>query len=99
MKKTTKHATLKEHLDKTYGKKGSKERAQYEKGYEVFKIGVMLEEIRKEKGLTKEQLAKRCGTTENYISRIENGTSDISIGTLIRIIHTGLNAHLTVSIE
>ncbi len=31
---------------------GTKTRAKYEVGYEEFKLGVMLQEARKEKGLT-----------------------------------------------
>ena len=61
-----------DHLDKEYGKKGSEKRETYEQGFEAFKLGVMLQELRKEKGMTQEQLADKCGTTKTYISRIEN---------------------------
>ena len=45
-------------------------------------------ELRKELGYTQEQLAEKCGTTKNYISRIENDASDIKLSTLIKIIKT-----------
>lgn len=82
------------HLDQQYGEKGSKKRNDYEQGFEAFKLGVLLQEMRKEKGMTQEELATKCGTTKNYISRIENDASDIRLSTLMRIIHKGLGGHL-----
>lgn len=35
--------------------------------------------------MTQEELAVKCGTTKNYISRIENNVSDIRLSTLMRI--------------
>jgi DNA-binding XRE family transcriptional regulator len=88
-----------DHLDLQYGKKGTKTRDQYEEGFESFKLGVMLQELRKESGMTQEQLAEKCGTTKTYISRIENDASDIRLSTLMRIISEGFGKHLRLSIE
>lgn len=44
------------HLDQEYGKKDIKIRQTYEQEFESFKLGVMLQELRKEKSRTKEQL-------------------------------------------
>ena len=88
-----------DHLDQQYGKRGTLEREAFEEEFEAFKLGVMLQELRKEKGLTQEQLAKRCGTTKTYISRIENNASDIRLSTLMRIIREGLGGHLKLSVE
>ncbi|MBA4304117.1 MAG: transcriptional regulator [Sphingobacteriaceae bacterium] len=88
-----------DHLDELYGLPGTTEREKYELGFEAFKLGVMLQEMRKEEGLTQEQLAERCGTSKTYISRIENDASDIRLSTLIRIIQQGLGKKLTLSIE
>jgi DNA-binding XRE family transcriptional regulator len=86
-------------LDLQYGKKGTKTRDQYEEGFESFKLGVMLQELRKESGMTQEQLAEKCGTTKTYISRIENDASDIRLSTLMRIISEGFGKHLRLNIE
>jgi len=59
----------------------------------------LLQEIRKEMRLTQEQVAEKCGTTKNYISRIENDASDIRLSTLQRIISEGLGARLRLSVE
>ncbi|MEN9340112.1 MAG: hypothetical protein RIQ62_1424 [Bacteroidota bacterium] len=87
-----------DHLDQEYGRKGTATRETYEQEFEAFKLGVMLQELRKEKGMTQEQLADKCGTTKNYISRIENNASDIRLSTLMRIIQVGFGGHLNLNI-
>jgi len=100
MKKTNKNLTsFADHLDKQYGKRGTKTRKNYEEGFEAFKLGVMLQELRKDQGMTQEQLADKCGTTKTYISRIENNASDIRLSTLMRIINEGLGGHLKLSVS
>lgn len=42
-------------------------------------------QIRKEKGITQAVLAEHCGTTQQQIARIENGTVDPRLSTLRRI--------------
>jgi DNA-binding XRE family transcriptional regulator len=100
MRKKNKNTTsFKDHLDKQYGKRGTKTREEYEEGFEAFKLGVMLQELRKEQGLTQVQLAEKCGTTKTYISRIENNASDIRLSTLMRIIRDGLGGHLKLVVN
>ena len=91
--------TLDELLDKKYGNPGNPKRDQWEQGFEVFRIGIMLEEARKKLNLTQEQLAEKCGTSKAYISRIENNGSDIRLSTLMRIIQKGLGGHLKLVLE
>ena len=88
-----------DHLDKKYGKSGTKIREKYEEEFETFKIGVLIQEARKKQRLTQEELANRVGTTKNYISRIENNASDIRLTTLMRIIREGLGGRLTLSVD
>jgi HTH-type transcriptional regulator / antitoxin HipB len=100
MKKMNKKLTsFRDHLDEEFGKKGTASRDEYEAGFEAFKLGVMLQELRKEQGMTQEQLADKCGTTKTYISRIENDASDIRLSTLMRIIREGFGRHLKLSVE
>jgi HTH-type transcriptional regulator / antitoxin HipB len=87
-----------DHLDTEYGKRGTPIREKYEQGYESFKLGVILQELRKKKNMTQEQLAEKCGTTKTYISRIENNASDIRLSTLLRIIREGLGGDINISI-
>lgn len=100
MKKNNKNLTsFVDHLDAEYGKRGTETREKYEEGFEAFKLGVMLQELRKEYGMTQEQLAQKCGTTKTYISRIENDASDIRLSTLMRIIREGFGRHLSLSVD
>lgn len=91
--------SFEDHLDEQYGKRGTEERERFETEFEAFRLGVMLQELRKEKGLTQAQLAEKCGTTKTYISRIENDASDIRLSTLMRIFREGLGANLRLSID
>jgi DNA-binding XRE family transcriptional regulator len=86
-----------DHLDKEYGVAGTETREHYEQDFEAFKLGVVIQELRKEKGLTQTQLAEKCGTTKTYISRIENDASDIRLTTLMRIVREGLGGQLTLN--
>ena len=88
-----------DHLDKKYGQIGTASREEFEQGFETFKLRAILEEARKKKNLTQEQLAVKCGTTKNYISRIENNASDIKLSTLMRIISNGLGGQLSLSVN
>lgn len=47
-------ASFADHLDKQYGKPGSKKREAYEQEFEAFKLGVFIQEIREEQNLTQE---------------------------------------------
>ncbi len=100
MKKITDNnlTSFEDHLDQQYGKIGTPKREKFEEGFEAFKLGVMIQELRKENGLTQEQLAVKCGTTKTYISRIENNASDIRLSTLMRIVREGFGRHLRLSI-
>lgn len=99
MTKKTKITTFDEHLEKEYGEKGTPQREAYELGFESFKLGVIIQELRKKQNLTQEELAEKCNTTKNYISRIENDASDIRLSTLMRIINNGLGGHLKLTVE
>jgi DNA-binding XRE family transcriptional regulator len=98
-KENKKLTSFSDHLDQQYGKRGTKERETFEEGFEAFKLGVMIQELRKQNGLTQSQLAEKCGTTKNYISRIENNASDIRLSTLMRIISDGFGGHLRMNVE
>ena len=97
--KTNKSISFVEHLDHEYGKRGTQKREKYEQGFEAFKLGVILQQIRKQQNLTQDQLAQKCGTTKTYISRIENDASDIRLSTLMRIIQSGFGGHFRLCVD
>ncbi len=85
-------------IEEQYGKKGTRKRDNFDKGYETFKLGAMIHEARLEKGLTQEQLAVKCGTNKAYISKVENDIKDVRISTLKKIIEIGLGGQLNLSV-
>jgi len=65
----------------------------------AFRFGVMLQEARKEAKLAQKELAERTGAKKSYISRIENGRSDIQLSTFYKLIEFGLGKSLNISVE
>lgn len=99
---TVKNKSLKsldQFIDEKIGKKGTEKREQFEDEYDAFKLGVLIQQAREQKGLTQEQLADLAGTNKSYISRLERNLKDIRFSTLQRIINEGLGGHLEVSIR
>ncbi|MDA0196793.1 MAG: helix-turn-helix transcriptional regulator [Bacteroidetes bacterium] len=90
--------TFDEHLDERYGKIGTPERANFEIKAKAFAIGEIIRDARKEAHLTQEQLAERTGTKKSFISRIENGHSDIQLSTLYKLLEAGLGKRVNLTI-
>jgi DNA-binding XRE family transcriptional regulator len=88
-----------DHLNEKHGKAGTESREKFEEDFETFRIGVLIQEARKQQKMTQQELADKAGTTKNYISRIENNASDIRLSTLMRIIREGLGGHLKLSLD
>lgn len=91
--------SLDEFIDEKIGKSGSRERDEFENDYDSFKLGVLIQQARENKGLTQEQLAELAGTNKSYISKLERDLKDIRFSTLQRIINEGLGGHLDISIR
>src|SRR5690606_1912584 len=91
--------SLEEFKEKNYGKRGTKERDELEAGYEAFKMGAMIHDIRVERGMTQEQLAEKVGTTKSYISKIENNICEARIWTLKIIFDLGFGGQLELNIK
>lgn len=57
-----------------------------EKKDNSFSIGEFVKSARIDQKMTQKELATRCGTNKSYISRVENGSTDIRFSTLMRIV-------------
>jgi len=99
MKQKKDITTFEEYLDKTYGNIGTKTRADFDIKAKSFAIGEIIKEERKHAKMTQEELAKRTGTRKSFISRIENGHSDIQLSTLYKLIEQGLGKKINLSIR
>lgn len=87
-------------LQKYIAKRKPKDKAfaaNFENGYEDFKIGAMLRHAREKAGLTQEELAKKLKTQKTAISRIENHAEDIKLSTLEKVA-AALGKHVKISI-
>ena len=91
--------SFEQHLDKQYGKMGSRERTEFEIKAKAFAIGELIKEERRQAHLTQQQLADKTGTKKSFISRIENGHSDIQLSTLYRLMEIGLGRKISFSIQ
>jgi len=70
----------------------------FDKGYEQFKIGVLLKQARLEAGFTQEQVARKLRTKKSAISRIENHAEDIRLSTLVNYAQAvGKHLHLEIA--
>ena len=91
--------SLKDFIDKEVGPKGTKKREKFEASYEAFKLGVLIQQARQEKGMTQEQVAELSGTNKSYISKLEKDLKDVRFSTLQRIVSEGLGGQLEISIK
>lgn len=99
MSKKSNLKSIDQFVEEQYGKKGTPKRDELYRGYEIFKIGVLLQQARLKKGLTQEELADRCGTNKGNISKIENDVREVRISTLQKIVEDGLDGELHLSIK
>jgi len=99
MKKNKNLKSFEQHLKNQYGKIGTKTRDDFEVKAKAFVIGELLKEERLEAKLTQEELANKIGAKKSYISRIENGKTDIQLSTLYRLFEIGLGKSITISIN
>ena len=100
MKENNKYLTsFEEHLERQYGKIGTPKRTEFEISAKTFAIGEIVKEERRLSKLTQAQLAEKTGTKKSYISRVENGYSDIQLSTLYRLIELGFGKKVTLSVQ
>ncbi|WP_439489355.1 helix-turn-helix domain-containing protein [Algoriphagus sp.] len=91
--------TFSSHLNKRYGKKGSKNRTEFEIKAKAFAIGELIKEERKLADMTQQQLAEKIGAKKSFISRIESGKSDIQLSTLYRLLEYGLGKKISFTVK
>ncbi len=89
----------KEIKDTVYGAKGTERRDELDRGFESFKVGLLLKKAREEKQMTQSELAGLVNRKREYISRIENNGSNLTLKTLFDIVEKGLGGKVKISIE
>lgn len=91
--------TFSQHLDEKYGIIGTEKRIEFEIKAIAFAIGELIKEECKLANLTQEQLAQKIGSRKSFISRIENGHSDIQLSKLYKLIELGLGRKVSLTIH
>ena len=91
--------TLEEHLNHYRGGDGTPERALFDAQAKAFIVAELLKTERHQANLTQAQLAEKAGMKKSFISRIENGHTDIQISTLYKLIELGFGKKLHFSIQ
>lgn len=89
----------KEIKDDVYGAKGTERRDELERDFEGFKIGLQLKKAREEKHLTQTELGVLVDKKREYISKIENNGSNLTLKTLYDIVEKGFGGKVKISIE
>ncbi len=88
---------IEDYITEDYGEEGTPSRMEFEARVDAFILGERLKEERRKAGLTQEQLAEKIGTKKSYISRVENGHTDIQLSTLFKIFQ-GLGRRVSLTI-
>ena len=70
----------------------------YEEIGPLMDIAMMIVEARHKAGLSQNELARKLGTTQSVISRIENGNQNLSVNVLAKIAEV-LDCNLTVHLR
>jgi HTH-type transcriptional regulator / antitoxin HipB len=86
-------------IESRHGKIGTKKRTDFEIKAKSFAIGEIIKEERRLANMTQDELADKTGTKKSFISRIENGHSDIQLSTLFKLIEQGLGRKISLTIE
>jgi ribosome-binding protein aMBF1 (putative translation factor) len=56
----------------------------YDVGYEAFKFGALIKELRLKNGMTQEDLAEKLHTRKTVVSQMENYPADIRLSVLAK---------------
>ena len=82
-----------------YGENGTERRDELEREFQGFKIGILLKKAREEKHLTQTELGGLIDKKREYISRIENNGSNLTLKTLYDIVEKGFGGKVNIQIE
>jgi ribosome-binding protein aMBF1 (putative translation factor) len=77
--------TVNDMFDEEYGKTGTPTREAFKKEAYAYYTGQILEQARKDTGMTQSELAEKVGSNKSYISRVETGRTEPRVSTFYRI--------------
>lgn len=83
--------------DEIIGQKNTPERDIFENDLRIDIIGSLIREAREKRNMTQGELGELLGIHKAQISKLENNTKDVKIGTIIRVLEA-LNAKIKLSV-
>jgi HTH-type transcriptional regulator/antitoxin HipB len=93
-----KRYTLEQTKENLIGKIGTPERDQYEFELKLELIGDMIQEARKQRNMTQQQLGELIGVKKAQISRLENNTGNVTIETILKVFNA-LEAQVNFNVK
>ena len=90
--------TLAEMKDKHIGKKGTKEREQFEYELRMDVLGKMIKAARRERKLSQEELGKLVGVKKSQISKLESSANSATIDTILKVFKA-LKAEISFNVK
>lgn len=100
MKTSKNKTTTLEQLTTSYfGDVGSPSRDSFNQEYEASKLGYLIKQARKKKGMTQQALAQKIGSTKSYISLLENDVKEVRLSTLQKLISEGLGGTVQIKVQ
>ena len=94
-----KTTTLEQLTTSYFGDVGSPSRDSFNQEYEAFKLGYLIKQARKKKGMTQQALAQKIGSTKSYISLLENDVKEVRLSTLQKLISEGLGGTVQIKVQ
>ena len=99
-KTAMKSYSLAEMKDKYIGKKGTKDRDQYEYELGMDVLGRMIKTARQQRKLTQEQLGELVGVQKAQISKLESSANSAKIDTVLKVFKAlKAEIHFNVTLE
>ena len=99
-KTAMKSYSLAEMKDKYIGKKGTKDRDQYEYELSMDVLGRMIKTARQQRKLTQEQLGELVGVQKAQISKLESSANSATIDTVLKVFKAlKADIHFNVTLE
>lgn len=90
--------SLEDLTDKYIGKKGTKERDEFENELRLDLLGQAIKQARLERNLTQEELGMLVGVKKAQTSKIENSTTDARFTTILKVFEA-LGAKVNFNVE
>ena len=90
--------SINEVKDKFFGEIGNEKRDEYELELKLDLIGEMIRKTRQERKLTQSELGEMIGVQKAQISKLENGSSNVTIKTILKVFEA-LKAKVNFKVE